>query len=281
MPELPEVETIVRRLNPLLAGRRLDKVKVLREKSFKGGVGEVIGATVKRVWRRAKLLTIDLDNDRHLLIHLKMTGQLIFVDKEAKVGGGHPTKDWLDQLPGKHTRVMLKFSPSGTLFFNDMRVFGWMKIVDNQALVQEISKYGLDIINPKLTPDYFYQLLQSSRRAVKLVVLDSHKVAGVGNIYACDGLNLAKISPFRPANSLTQAESQRLLKSLRQVVNLGIKRQGATISNYMTADGVKGGYQDIIRVYGKEGLSCPNCGTPIVKIKQGGRGTYWCERCQR
>ncbi len=281
MPELPEVETIARRLDPLVTGRRLDKVKVLREKSFQGEVSEVIGATVKRVWRRAKLLVIDLDNGKHLLTHLKMTGQLIFVDKKAKVGGGHPTKDWLDQLPGKHTRVVLKFFPSGTLFFNDMRVFGWMKIGDDRVLVQEINKYGPDIIDPKLTPKHFYQLLQSSRRAVKLIILDSHKVAGVGNIYACDSLNLAKISPFRPANSLTQEESQRLLKSLRQVVNLGIKHQGATISNYMTADGVKGGYQDIIRVYGKEGLPCPNCGAPIVKTKQGGRGTYWCEKCQK
>ncbi len=281
MPELPEVETIVRRLDSLLKGREIIDVKVRRDKSFKGNVDDVIGAKVIRVWRRAKLLVFDLSNGLYLLVHLKMTGQLIFVEKDKPIGGGHPTKDWRKQLPGKHTRVIFKFSPSGTLFFNDMRVFGWIKVVDDQALSLELSKYGPDIIDLKLTADKFYNLLQSSRRAVKLVILDSHKVAGIGNIYACDGLDLARISPFRPANSLTQAESKRLLKSLREVINLGIKHQGATISDYMTADGVKGGYQEIIRVYGKEGQPCPNCGRLIIKTKQGGRSTYWCRKCQK
>ena len=280
MPELPEVETIVRRLDPLLKGREIIDVEVKRDKSFQGDVNDIVGAKVKKVWRRAKLLVFDLTNGKHLLVHLKMTGQLIFVEKNKPIGGGHPTKDWRQQLPGKHTRVIFKFSPAGTLFFNDMRVFGWVKVVDDQALALELNKYGPDIIDPKLTVGRFYNLLQSSRRAVKLVIMDSHKVAGVGNIYACDGLNLARISPFRPANSLTKVESKRLLKSLRQVVNLGIKYQGATISDYMTADGVKGGYQEIIRVYGKEGQPCPNCGAPIVKTKQGNRSTYWCRKCQ-
>ena len=281
MPELPEVETIVRRLNPLLTGRQIQSVQVKREKSFQGKANEVVGAKVTKVWRRAKLVIINLDNQKYLLIHLKMTGQLIFVDKNQKTGGGHPTKDWLNQLPGKHTRVVFRFLPSGTLFFNDMRVFGWVKVVDEFQLKQELQKYGPDIVDAKLTADKFYHLLQSSQRAVKLVILDSHKVAGIGNIYACDGLNLAKISPFRPANSLTLLESNRLLRSLRQVVKLGIKHQGATVSDYMTADGVKGGYQKIMRVYAKEGLPCPNCGAPIRRAKQGGRSTYWCDRCQK
>jgi len=281
MPELPEVETVVRRLHPLLKGRRLDAVEILRKKSFQGQVSSVVGAKVMKVRRRAKLLIIDFDNKKYLLVHLKMTGQLIFVDRNKKIAGGHPTKDWLDQLPGKHTRVILKFSSGGTLFFNDLRVFGWIKIVDVKQLANELNKYGPDIIDKRLSLTKFFNLLASSRRAVKLVILDSHKVAGIGNIYACDGLNLARISPFRPANQLTREETARLFDSLRQVIKLGIKYQGATISDYMTADGVKGGYQNIIRVYGKTGQPCPNCGAAIVKTKQGGRSTYWCRQCQQ
>lgn len=281
MPELPEVETIVRRLDPLLKGKKISRVEVKREKSFQGDVTKVVNAKVKKVWRRAKLLVFDLDNGLHLLIHLKMTGQLIFVDRKKKTGGGHPTKDWLDQLPGKHTRVIFDFSPHGTLFFNDLRVFGWIKVVTEQQLTEALSQYGPDIIDPLLTEERFYQLLQGSRRAVKLVIMDGHKIAGIGNIYACDGLNLAKINPFRAAHLLTKRESKHLLNSLRQVMELGIQHQGATVSDYMTADGVKGDYQHIIRVYGKEGQPCPNCGAPIIKTRQGGRNTYWCQECQK
>lgn len=282
MPELPEVETIARRLASKLIGRSIKSIEVLRSKSWQGKNELLIGRAIKNIGRQAKILIIEFDQSSDsLLIHLKMTGQLIHVDKnKTKVGGGHPTADWVDDLPGKHTRVILQLDDSSTLYFNDMRVFGWMRVVTEAEKIKELSAYGPDIIDTNVTAEGFYQQLQKKSQSIKQVIMDSAFIAGVGNIYACDGLHLAGISPTRSAKSLDLNESNRLLESLQSVINRGIELGGATIQNYKNVDGLAGSYQLERRTYAREGEPCLVCGQAILRIKQGGRSTFYCTACQ-
>lgn len=280
MPELPEVETIVRRLRPLVEGQEIAEVKVLREKSFRGEPDLLVGQKVARVGRRAKVIRLDLDQQT-LLIHLKMTGQLILVKAGERIGGGHPTADWTNDLPSKHTRVLIKFSNESILFFNDMRVFGWIRQFEPELADQELAAYGPDIIDENLSATDFANSLKRRQIPIKQAIMDGKFVAGVGNIYACDGLFLAEINPQRPANSLSKSEARYLLDQLRFVVNKGIKLGGATIDTYRQVDGLAGGYQDELLVYGREGELCKKCGGKIERLKQGGRSTFFCPNCQR
>jgi len=279
MPELPEVETIVTRLKSELVNEVIQKIEVRREKSFGGDCKKLAGRKILNVRRRAKLIVIDLEKD-HLLVHLKMTGQLILVDGKTRVGGGHPTADWVKSLPSSHTRVIIWLKSGKVLYFNDQRVFGWVRLMSDEELALELEKYAPDIIDPLITSDYLFEKLQKRSSAIKLVVLDSKVVAGIGNIYACDGLFLAGIDPQKPARDLRINQIKKLLDSLRVVINRGIKLGGATIDTYRNVDGLSGGYQDVVLVYGKEGQPCPTCGAKIERFKQGGRSTLWCPFCQ-
>lgn len=283
MPELPEVETVRRQLEPVIVDQTIRQIKVLRPKSWQGNIAQVQGASIASVRRKAKILIIDLVSTEpsHLLIHLKMTGQLIYEADSTRIVGGHPNNSWTNSLPDKHTRVILELS-RGNLYFNDMRVFGWVKHHQPAELIQMLEKMPPDIIDPNCTLEYFYQILQRSGRAVKLVILDSHKLGGVGNIYANDGLFAAGIDPRRSANSLNRVEAETLLKNLKQVVQLGIKLGGATAADgkFVNTQGYGGKYQEHFLVYEREGEPCPNCINPISKIKLAGRGTYFCSQCQ-
>lgn len=281
MPELPEVETIVRRLQTVLPGKKVAEVVVLRNKSFQGDTALLSGKKIRQVARRAKVIVLTLDDDLCILIHLKMTGQLIYVDGPSRLGGGHPTADFIQQLPAKHTRIVARFADDTTLFFNDQRVFGWWKVANTASRDDELSRYAPDVIDPEITVSYLQQKFSRRHSPIKVTIMDSSIISGVGNIYACDGLFEAGIDPTRPADSLNRREIAQLLKSLRTVILQGIELGGATIKDYMNIDGLSGGYQQVIRVYGREGLPCFTCGTPIQRIKQGGRSTYFCSQCQR
>ena len=280
MPELPEVETISKRLSPVLSGKTINSIEVLRDKSFQGSPKLLIGKKILSVSRKAKLLVIDLDDSSSLVIHLKMTGQLIYQDKSQRLGGGHPTADWIDSLPSSHTRIVVKLIPNSTLFFNDMRVFGWIKHLSETEVKKELSRYGPDIIDPIVTASYFLKKISTTSRPIKVIIMDSAIIAGVGNIYANDALNLARINPSRPAKSLSKDEASLLLKAMLTVINLGIELGGATIDNYRNIDGFSGNYQTKVRTYQREGQPCFNCSESIKKTKIGGRGTFFCPSCQ-
>lgn len=283
MPELPEVETIVRRLDSVLKNKIVVGIEVHRDKSFSGDFSLVKNKPILQVTRRAKLIRFHFPNEINILAHLKMTGQFIFVDGSKRVGGGHPTADWVDELPSKHTRVSIGLLNDGkqeSLFFNDMRVFGWLRVLTDEQVQAEYDKYGPDVNSADATKEYFKQKLKKTVRNIKQVVMDNKIISGVGNIYACDGLNLAKIDPTRSANTLTNKEAELLLDSLKKVINLGIELGGATIENYKNVDGFSGGYQNEVLTYGREGEVCKNCTGIIQKIKLGGRGTYFCPVCQ-
>lgn len=253
----------------------------MKDKSFQGQPDDLSGLEIISLIRRAKILQIQLSNDLHLLTHLKMTGQLIYVDDTHRVGGGHPTADWIRKLPSLHTRIVYTFTDGSHLFFNDQRMFGWMKLVDGDGVSAEFSSYGPDVTDQAVDEHYLIDKFQRRTIAIKQAIMMNEIMAGLGNIYACDALNLAQISPFRPAGSLTEADVARLLAASKQVLHEGIERGGTTFDGaYVDSNGLAGSYQDIARVYGREGEHCLQCGGTIVKTKLGGRGTYYCQQCQ-
>lgn len=282
MPELPEVETVVRKLRNLIVGKKILDIEVLNLKSFTGDKERLVGSIVKDVRRRAKIINIVIDDDLYLLTHLKMTGQYILQDGENRAGGGHPSSDWVDSLPSSHTRVVFHFEDGSKLFFNDMRKFGWIRQHSKQQLDQIYAKLGPDVIEPELTLEYLKSQLQRRTIPIKQAIMINEILCGVGNIYACDSLNDAKISPFRPSQSLSDLELKNLIFSMKKIVNIAIDRGGTTFDGmYVDVDGLAGSYQDNILTYGREGKNCYNCGSLIKKDKLGGRGTYYCPTCQK
>ncbi len=281
MPELPEVETIARQLNAVLVGKELLSVQVLKEKSWQGDQTLLVNQKILSVSRKAKILRIAFEKDLNLLVHLKMSGQLIYTDGEKRVGGGHPTADWIQALPSSHTRIVFTFSDQTRLFFNDQRIFGWVRLFTSQQVTEIHDQLAPDIIDPIVTPKYLFQKAQKRAVPIKLFIMDNQIISGVGNIYANDALNLARISPLRKANSLTYEEMSKLYDAMMTVIHLGIELGGATSDEkYVHVNGMGGLYQEKMRVYQKTGEPCPNCGEKIVKVKIGGRGTFYCPNCQ-
>lgn len=281
MPELPEVETIARQLNEVLSGLRLISLKINRNKVFSGDEKILLGRTVERVRRKAKQITIYFEGDHCLQIHLKMTGQLIFVNALKRLAGGHPSNDWVAELPNRFTRVELEFEGGKKLFFNDMRAFGWVKVLPKEVEIEETLKKAPDVVDDGFTIEYLRIILKSSKRPIKVFLLDQKLIGGIGNIYANDALNMAKILPMRKADSLTQEEIERLHVSVKQVIDLGIKMGGASSANYVDSTGLGGSYQNFFLTYKREGEDCKNCNGKIVKEMIGGRGTFYCPRCQK
>jgi formamidopyrimidine-DNA glycosylase len=290
MPELPEVESVRKNLAQVLLDKKIVDVKRLREKSFPDFEEKksfLIGQSFTDCRRRAKILDLVLANQQHLLIHLKMTGQLIFLDSDGqRLGGGHPTADWVNDLPSKHTRVIFDLKDDqgqkSQLFFNDMRVFGWLKLKDEAELASEFKNYGPDINDPSLKVDYLLE--KASRRSIpiKQFIMGNQVISGVGNIYASEALFRARISPLRTVKSLNREEMQRLLTKMQEIIAEAIELGGTTFDgHYVGVDGFAGGFQDKLQVYGQEGCDCPVCGGEILRIKQGGRSTFYCPNCQQ
>lgn len=311
MPELPEVETLTRQLKKAITGKKTSDIKVLRTKSFQGNLNLIIGKKIISISRKAKVIIIRFGgNFPALLIHLKMTGQLIYQTKNKKqetrnfvsfrtdfqsdtesiqnnfnstIIGGHPTLDWISSLPSKHTRVILTFTDKSILYFNDMRVFGWLKIITSQSQFDQETKNinGIEPLTPNFTLDNFKKALSKSTRPIKLTLLDQAKIAGLGNIYVNDSLFNAGILPFRPTSSLTQVEIKKLHASIEKILSLGIKYGGTSQSTYKQLNGLAGSYQDHFLVYRKEREPCPKCKCAIIRTKLGGRGTFHCPFCQK
>jgi len=287
MPELPEVETVRRGLSELIIGRTIMSAQTDNPKSFPNAQGQVeaflLGAKVTDIRRRAKVLMIDLSTNYTLVTHLKMTGQLVYRGEKV-FGAGHPTDSLIGELPDKSTRVTLQFTDESKLFFNDQRKFGWMKLIptDEVAELPFMQKVGPEPLDDYFTPKQFTErFTRRSRTSIKAALLDQTVIAGVGNIYADESLWGAKIHPQRQVNTITPAESEALYIELRLVMNLAIDKGGSTDKNYVNAEGKRGSYMDFARVFRREGLACPRCGTTIIKLKVAGRGTHICPHCQR
>ncbi|MDB5161942.1 MAG: mutM [Candidatus Saccharibacteria bacterium] len=287
MPELPEVETVRRGLSELIVGKKVASVAHDTPKSFPNAVTDVrqflIGASIKEVRRRAKVLIIDLNNNYSLMIHLKMTGQLVFVG-DVRFGAGHPNDSLVNALPDKSTRVTLVFEDGSQLYFNDQRKFGWVRLMPTVELanVDFMMKVGPEPLEDSFTAEQFAaRFARRSRTNIKAAILDQSVIAGVGNIYADESLWGAKIHPQRLVSSLTKKEFEKLYSELRQVMNLAIEKGGSSNHTYVNAEGKKGSYMDFARVFRREGLPCPRCGTTIEKLRVAGRGTHICPYCQK
>ncbi|MES2631258.1 MAG: DNA-formamidopyrimidine glycosylase [Patescibacteria group bacterium] len=286
MPELPEVETVRRGLSSLIIGKVIKSEAHDTEKGFPNTADDVkqflIGATVTDVRRRAKVLMIDLSTDYSLLIHLKMTGQLVFVG-ETRFGAGHPNDSLVNELPDKSTRVTLTFADGTTLFFNDQRKFGWMRLIPTIEIpnIPFMQKVGPEPLSSDFTAtDFIQRLARRPKTNIKAALLDQSVVAGIGNIYADESLWGAKIHPKRLVSSLTKDEMTLLYTEMRAVMNLAVEKGGSSNSTYVNAEGKKGSYMDFARVFRREGLPCPRCGTTIEKSRVAGRGTHTCPFCQ-
>ena len=211
MPELPEVETVRRKLQEILPGKIIQSIEVFHDKSFRGLEKDLLGQEIKEVTRKAKVIRIHLPDNKNLLTHLKMTGQLIYVDEETRAGGGHPTAHWVKDLPSSHTRITYQFADGSKLFFNDQRIFGWMKLLTDEEVLADFAKYGPDVNEDEATAEYLQEKFKNRRIPVKQAIMMNPIMAGLGNIYACDALNIAQLSPFRPAKSLSLEELERLM----------------------------------------------------------------------
>jgi len=286
MPELPEVETVRRGLHQLIIGKAVRTETHDTEKGFPNSVHDVntflIGSTIIDVRRRAKVLMIDLSTNYSLLIHLKMTGQLVFVG-ETRFGAGHPNDSLIHDLPDKSTRVTLAFNDNSKLFFNDQRKFGWMRLMPTVEIpnIDFMQKVGPEPLADDFTPQQFMQrFARRAKTSIKAAILDQSVIAGVGNIYADESLWGAKIHPSRLVGSLSEQEFSTLYTELRTVMNLAVEKGGSSNHTYVNAEGKKGSYMNFARVFRREGLACPRCGTTIEKIRVAGRGTHICPHCQ-
>ncbi len=286
MPELPEVETVRRGLHARIIGRKITAVEHDTPKSFPNATADLkefmIGAEVSDVRRRAKVLLIDLSTAHTLVIHLKMTGQMVFRG-DVVFGAGHPSDSLIGELPDKSTRVTITFADGSRLYFNDQRKFGWMKLMPSLEVpnIDFMKKVGPEPLDADFTAEQF--AARFARRvctSIKAALLDQTVVAGVGNIYADESLWGAKIHPARLVGSVTHEEFQKLYEELRAVMNKAIEKGGSTDKNYVNAEGKRGSYLDFARVFRREGQACPRCGTAIIKFKHAGRGTHICPHCQ-
>ena len=286
MPELPEVETVRRGLNNLIIGKVVATETHDTAKGFPNPPADVraflSGATITAVRRRAKVLMIDLSTGYSLVIHLKMTGQLVYVG-ETRFGAGHPNDSLVNTLPDKSTRVTLMFTDGSALYFNDQRKFGWMRLMPTVEIpnIDFIQKVGPEPLSDEFTAEIFMQRMQRRKKtSIKAALLDQSVLAGVGNIYADESLWGAKIHPSRQVQSITDAEFTALYTDLREVMNLAIAKGGSSNHTYINAEGKKGSYMDFARAFRREGQPCPRCGATIEKLRVAGRGTHICPVCQ-
>ena len=287
MPELPEVETVRRGLSELIIGKVVKAEAHDTAKGFPNTPDDVsrflVGATITDVRRRAKVLMIDLSTEYSLIIHLKMTGQLVFVG-ETRFGAGHPNDSLVNDLPDKSTRVTLTFTDGAKLFFNDQRKFGWMRLMPTIEItnIDFMQKVGPEPLSENFTAKEFMQrFARRGRTNIKAALLDQSVVAGIGNIYADESLWGAKIHPKRLVNTITEQEFELLFHEMREVINLAVEKGGSSNHTYVNAEGKKGSYMDFARVFRREGLACPRCGTTIEKLRVAGRGTHICPFCQQ
>ena len=294
MPELPEVETIKRGLSDKIVGKEITDIDILWFKSFQGEKGNVIDTKVEDIYRRAKVIQIKLSNGLNMLFHLKLTGQLIHEhsvrNKEViDFAGGHPSHDWHAKLPNSDTRIIFTFDDGSKLFFNDMRKFGWCKVLTDDQIAAIYKKdYGLEPLsasgqdNPNFNVNYLLSKAKNiPNRNIKQFVMDQTIAAGMGNIYTDEALFDAKLLPTRKVKDISMSEWRDLIISMQKVLKLGIKYGGTTDSDYVNVDGKKGGMQDYLKVYHRTGLPCSgNCGGVVKRISIGGRGTHYCEKCQ-
>ncbi len=267
MPELPEVETIVRGLQKQIIGKKIVGIKVILPRIIRGEAEDfitlVLGTTIQKVWRRGKMIVVGLSTQRSILIHLKLTGQLVYISAELPIT--------------KHTHLILELSDGQQLRYLDVRQFGYLCLVDN-SLVQELTPLGVEPL--ELSRDKFKALMQSRKALIKPFLLNQSFIAGIGNIYADEILHKAGIHPLQRTHTLGQMQIAKLYQAMQEVLRQAIEQKGSSIRDYVDSSGQQGDYQRYHQVYQRQGQPCLTCHEKIVRVKIGGRSSHFCPRCQ-
>ncbi len=305
MPELPEVETVVRELRPRLRNKKIKEVRVLLPKMVALGpatlpnlrkprkeIAELFtrnlrGKKITGVSRRAKMIIIDLAGKFALLVHLKMTGQLIFLDRKhlgKQIRLLNTEKIPPVRLPAKSTHVIFEFIDGSKMFYNDYRQFGYLKLVTDKELpnVKELQDYGPEPLDKKFTYEVFEKILERRPEAqAKPLLLDQNLIAGIGNIYSDEILYYAKLRPTRTIRTLTLTERKRLFKGIKRILTDAVSHAGSSVWEFVRPNGEWGTYGLMHKVYGRAGEKCKVCGSIIKSIKFNGRTGSFCPVCQR
>lgn len=300
MPELPEVETIKNDLKEKIKNKTISQIKIKNISTVRNNLSflknKLKDAELKNIKRSGKLLVfvfIKKKKEFYLLIHLKMTGQLIYCDRKNFVIGGHANskkekekvnKGLFNDLcqPNKYTRLIFVFSDGSQLFFNDLRKFAYCQIVDKKQLNEILDNFGIEPGQKNYTWNNFKKIFIGRKTNIKALLLNQKLIAGIGNIYADEILFEAKINPERKVNSLNNNEIRRIFFAIQKIIKKAIKYRGTTFSNYIDPSGRKGGFSKLLKIYGREGQRCLRCkNATIQKIKVAGRGTRYCPNCQK
>lgn len=287
MPELPEVETVRLQLLSKILGKKIEKVKVFNEKTTgkdKNFEKKLLGQSFLYIERVGKLLAFSFEKteNQFLLVHLKMTGQFFYLDKEGLIGGGHlVTEKDIKNLPNKHTRVAISFSDGGVLFFNDMRLFGFMKVVDKKTKDLAWGKFGPEPTGEDFDFKALFERVKNKKTSIKATLLDQSIVAGLGNIYVDEALWQAKIRPDRKTNELSLGELKKVIKAGGEIMKKSLEVGGTTFKDFVNVQGKTGNYTKYLKVFDRQGEKCPRCGKVIEKTRVAGRGTHFCPHCQK
>jgi len=313
MPELPEVETIRRQLFKEVVGKKIKSVEIKlpkmvyfdgRRSDVKNFKKNLEGARVNKVGRAAKILIIELSNGYTLLIHLKLTGQLIYRARDGKINrGGHGWPPNSVPVPNKWTHMVIHFTDDSKLYFNDLRQFGYLKLIETKKVGEqkELKKLGPEPLDKNFTAEKFSEMLARRPKAkIKPLLLDQNFLSGVGNIYADESLFYAGVLPTRPAGELKPTEIRKLYQGIKTILQKSIAQGGTSSDTYVTLSGQKGGYEKYLKVYGREGEKCnprtkraeqssydghprtkrAGCGGIIKRIRLGSRSAHFCPKCQ-
>lgn len=287
MPELPEVETVRRDLKKYILGKKIVRVEVRKKKIVRGVGSEEFKKYLEqksfsKIDRRGKLLIFRFEKGPKmvLLVHLKMTGQLIYRFSKGVVAGGHTLKR-IGKLPGKHSHIILDFEDNSKLFFNDLRQFGYWTLVDRKELGKVLNGFGVESLMRGFSKEDFRHLVWKKKKQVKAFLLDQSMIAGIGNIYADEICFGAGIHPGKKLSELNPKKIDLLYEEIKKVLKMAVKERGTTISDFVDLSGKTGGFLKFLKVYGKEGEICPVCKKgKIKKIRLAGRGTRFCPVCQ-
>ena len=273
MPELPEVETICRSLRDHVVGRTLAEIEIQLPRLIKWPTPEdfrsiMTGRTIEALERRAKYLLFHLTDEWVLVVHLRMTGRLYYRDSNNPPTGA--------------ARVVFHFSGGDALEYYDTRTLGTLYLLRKNELsrIYGLTSLGPEPLSADFTPEYLAAGLAKRKGKIKSVLLDQAFIGGLGNIYVDESLARAGVHPEQRANELTGAETDRLHEAINFVIDKGICGNGTTFRDYLDGVGNKGEFQNDLCVYGRKGMPCPSCGTPIVRTEVGGRGTHYCPQCQ-
>ncbi|MFH1170366.1 MAG: bifunctional DNA-formamidopyrimidine glycosylase/DNA-(apurinic or apyrimidinic site) lyase [Candidatus Vogelbacteria bacterium] len=294
MPELPEVETLRRELARVLVGQKIASGEILwrgaiKPLSPKQFLQKIIGQKIKKVERRAKILLLSLHpSDLTLAIHLKMTGQLIYQPHPLQLPRRGRERQSKRPLPfgegrgGVHTRVIFNFTDRSHLYFNDLRKFGWLKILSADHRKILIARHGLEPLTPEFSLKKFQTILSRyPNRILKALLLDQTLIAGLGNIYVDESCFASRIKPARKIKTLSKLEIKKLYSAIKRILKLAITKGGTSARDYVRSDGSLGNFVPHLKVYGRAKQPCKICRAPITKIKLAGRGTHFCPRCQK